>query len=64
MTAQQLPLDQTAMLPLRQAYEQTPSIRNRYTFAQVTSGKPEYRGLFLSLRLHAEALARATRSRA
>ncbi len=54
MTAQQLPLDPVAMSPLREAYEQTPSIKTRRTFEEAMK-KP---ALALALKLHAEAIAR------
>jgi len=54
MTAQQLPLDPVAMLPLRQAYEQTASIKAKRTFEQAM----QCPALALALKLQAEAIAR------
>lgn len=54
MTQTALPLEPTQSLPLREAYDRTRSIRNKYTFEQAMS-RPV---LALTLRLYAEAILR------
>lgn len=59
MTQEALDFDQAEKNRLREAYERTPSIRNRYTFEQAISLK----GLAIALRLYAEAIGREKQCR-
>lgn len=58
MTQTGLQLEDVPTLPLRQAYDATPSINTKCTFAQATSTHPAFRHLALALRLQAEAIQR------
>ena len=54
MTPQALPLEDAPTVPLREAYNRTPSINTRYTFGQAQAIKP----LAIALRCYAEAITR------